>query len=114
MAKFDYQRQDSAEELLAGWMGELESVLYCSEVEEAIKEVSRARVHVKVAVDIPSHFRFAPVRVRLTSRTSTPLTISMNCFQMSRFVDPICASMLCGRLHSLVTQMFRGRGKGGK
>ncbi len=34
-----YQRQSSAEELLAGWVGELESVLYCSEVEEAIKEV---------------------------------------------------------------------------
>jgi hypothetical protein len=39
MAKFDYQRKDSAEELLAGWMGELEAVLYSSEVEEAIKEV---------------------------------------------------------------------------
>lgn len=39
MAQFDYQRRDSAEELLAGWMGELESVLYCAEVEEAIKEV---------------------------------------------------------------------------
>ena len=39
MAQFDYQRRDSAEELLAGWMGELESVLYSSEVEGAIKEV---------------------------------------------------------------------------
>lgn len=39
MARFDYQRKDSAEELLAGWVGELEAVLYCSEVEEAIKEV---------------------------------------------------------------------------
>ncbi len=34
------QRRDSVEELLVGWMGELESVLYSSEVEEAIKEVS--------------------------------------------------------------------------
>ncbi len=39
MAQFDFQRKDSAEELLTGWMGELEAVLYCSEVEEAIKEV---------------------------------------------------------------------------
>ena len=39
MAQFEYQRRDSAEELLSGWMSELESVLYCSEVEEAIKEV---------------------------------------------------------------------------
>ena len=37
--QYDYQRRDSAEELLAGWMGELESVLYSPEVEEAIKEV---------------------------------------------------------------------------
>jgi len=42
MAQFDYQRRDSAEELLAGWMGELEAVLYSSEVEEAIKEVRLA------------------------------------------------------------------------
>lgn len=39
MAQFDYQRKDSMEELLAGWEGELESVLYSPEVEEAIKEV---------------------------------------------------------------------------
>ena len=42
MTQPDYQRQSSAEELLAGWMGELEGVLYCSEVEEAIKEVKVA------------------------------------------------------------------------
>ena len=92
MAKYDYQRQSSAEELLAGWMGELESVLYCSEVEEAIKEVSRARLHVEVTGSIapyvlhPSHFRSVPARVRWTSRTSTPSTISMNFSPMSRFV----------------------------
>ena len=42
MAQPDYQRKDSVEEVLAGWMGELEAVLYSSEVEEAIKEVMRA------------------------------------------------------------------------
>ena len=36
----DFQRKDSAEELLAGWQGELEQVLYSPEVEEAIKEVN--------------------------------------------------------------------------
>ena len=45
MSHFDFQRQDSADELLAGWMNELESVLYSSEVEEAIKEVTTERAY---------------------------------------------------------------------
>lgn len=39
MGMSQFERKDSAEELLVGWMDELESVLYSSEVEEAIKEV---------------------------------------------------------------------------
>ena len=34
------QRKDSDDDLLAGWSGELEALLYSPEVEEAIKEVS--------------------------------------------------------------------------
>jgi len=52
MAQFDYQRRDSAEELLAGWMGELESVLYSPEVEEAIKEVVRDIMCVCVCIHV--------------------------------------------------------------
>lgn len=52
MSQFEYQRQDSAEELLVGWMSELESVLYCAEVEEAIKEVGFARCAVQSSAPV--------------------------------------------------------------
>lgn len=64
MSHFDFQRKDSAEELLAGWMSELESVLYSSEVEEAIKEVASTGVFLaRTWPEVPSPPRWLTLRV---------------------------------------------------
>ena len=58
----EYQRKGSADELLAGWTGQLDPVLYSPEVEEAIKEVGRSSIGIdKIAIfwfcfDITSTF----------------------------------------------------------
>ena len=70
----DYQRQDSAQELLAGWMGELEGVLYSSEVEEAIKEVLSTRTCcISMHFSVSAHSlmaRCVPVTTPWTRKTS--------------------------------------------
>ena len=87
------QRKDSDDDLLAGWSGELEALLYSPEVEEAIKEVSTGDdINVEqfsrslsLSLSLVLIARCTPAPTLLTRKTSIQLITSMSCFQVNRF-----------------------------
>ena len=85
------QRNDSDDDLLAGWSGELEALLYSPEVEEAIKEVSTGndiiieQVSPSLSLSLVLIARCTPAPILSTRKTSIQLITSMSCFQVNRF-----------------------------